>query len=1297
MHRLVPDFILQQFAAGKFQGRLPALAVFVDISGFSTITESLLQHGQHGAEVLAICMRAVFDPLIRGIYEQGGFIVGFAGDAFTALFPETADQSAPARAVTAGWLIQQRLRQNATQATVYGTFTFSVKVGIGIGTAEWGIVHARDDSRSSFYFKGSAISNCTVAEHLASQGDVILTSAVWPKVETQVSAEPVGRCFRLVAVNDAWQQPPKPVQLPPVEARPMARFVPYQLVTQRYSGEFRWVLNLFIALKGSPSHARVTRFMQAVFELQVLYGGLLNRIDFGDKGCHLLFFWGAPTAYENDVSRILNFILALRERSAIPLRAGITYRNAHAGFIGSPLHEEYTCYGRGVNLAARFMTAADWGEIWVDEEVAQRARGFRIGYRDERFFKGFTAREPVYTLDGHETKASEPFFSRQLVGREAELAQLEAFMAPLRDGRFAGVATISGEAGIGKSHLVHHFLETSSVLDAADIYLCQTDEILRQSLNPFRYWLREYFDQSPEQDEASNRQCFDRILDRLIENTADDVLRASLERGRSFLGALVDVRRPGSLHDRLEPQLRFENTLDALKALIKAESRQQPVLVVVEDGHWLDDDSGRFLRRLVRNVDAYPFALLITSREEIAPDLPAPEVATLSLSLPPLAETAVARLATGLLGRAAGPDLLRFLQQRSDGNPYLAEQLLLYLRENNLLRSSFSQENLAATGHLVPTDVQAVLVARLDRLVPAVKEVVQTAAVLGREFERPILAQMVDGSIDDGLEAATSEAIWRALDNRRYLFRHALMRDAAYSMQLHARLQQLHQQAAVAYETLYEADLASNYGQIAYHYDQGQVGVKALAYYERAAGQAKDNYQNEEALTYYRRALTLTGESDLETRYRLLLGQETVYNWLGRRQAQAEVLQALATAAEQLNEGTKKAQVALRHANLARLTSDYASALDAVDQALTMAAHMQDDVTKMEIYHLWGRTLWQQGDYDEARGKLEHALELARSKGDRRHQARNQHDIGVICFYQARYAAAQRWLEEALLSFRADQDDRGEANCLIMLGAIRRKVGQYLDGHQNYERALEICQASGWLHGKSFIYGHLGNSYFELGDYQQARVYHSEALTICREVNDREGEAVSLDTLGLIAHDSGDLQTATAHFEAALAIQQSIGDQRGQAYTETHLGYTLSRLEQFEAAEGFLQHARQLRQKLGEISPIVDSLAGLATNALASGEGNEAQWYVDQVLAHLEKQGINGVELPVQVYWICYQVLWASVSHRARARAVLQAGYELLQERAAAIQDEALRQQFLQAVPYNRALQQAWQGREFSA
>ena len=247
------------------------------------------------------------------------------------------------------------------------------------------------------------------------------------------------------------------------------------------------------------------------------------------------------------------------------------------------------------------------------------------------------------------------------------------------------------------------------------------------------------------------------------------------------------------------------------------------------------------------------------------------------------------------------------------------------------------------------------------------------------------------------------------------------------------------------------------------------------------------------------------------------------------------------------------------------------------------------------------------------------------------------------------------------------------------------------------KRALEICQASGWLHGKSFIYGHLGNSYFELGDYQQARVYHGEALTICREVNDREGEAVSLDTLGLIAHDSGDLQTATAHFEAALAIQQSIGDQRGQAYTETHLGYTLSRLEQFEEAEGFLQHARQLRQKLGEISPIVDSLAGLATNALASGEGNEAQWYVDQVLAHLEKQGINGVELPVQVYWICYQVLWASVSHRARARAVLQAGYELLQERAAAIQDEALRQQFLQAVPYNRALQQAWQGREFSA
>src|SRR5690606_27281839 len=133
----------------------------------------------------------------------------------------------------------------------------------------------------------------------------------------------------------------------------------------------------------------------------------------------------------------------------------------------------------------------------------------------------------------------------------------------------------------GKSHFVHHFLETSDVIDAADIFLCQTDEILRQSLNPFRYWLRDYFDQSPEQGEAINRQHFDHILDRLIQLTLDDTLRDTLARGRSFLGALVDLRWPESLYDRLEPQLRFENTLVALKTLIKAESQQQPVLIVL--------------------------------------------------------------------------------------------------------------------------------------------------------------------------------------------------------------------------------------------------------------------------------------------------------------------------------------------------------------------------------------------------------------------------------------------------------------------------------------------------------------------------------------------------------------------------------------------------------------------------------------------------------------------------------------------------------------------------------------------
>lgn len=509
MHYLVPHFILQNLARGNLNGKFPAAALFLDISGFSRLTDTLLQHDQHGAEVLASVIKTILDRLVQHVYEHNGFIGTFAGDAFLALFaPDPAvaagDEAlahACARAATAAWRMQQHMAANSDHSTPFGTFSVAAKIGIASGHVSWGILLSADESQATYYFQGTAVDGCAAAEHLAQQGEIIFSEEVYNLLAGSVTAEPVAGHYRLQQVT-AQLAPPQAINLPTVDIDLMARFFPREVILQRRSGEFRQIVTVFISLPTVRSEAQLALFSQTLFELAGQFDGLLNRLDFGDKGANLFFLWGMPVAYENDIERALDFVLALQSRTSIPINAGITYRIAYAGFSGSPLREEYTVYGRGVNLAARFMMAAPRGEIWLDKEIARRARQqFDIEFEARMDFKGFDKKQEVYVL--LERKETAELISDQgpMVGRRQELMQLAHFIRPLFDDRAAGTLILWGEAGIGKSRLIMALLEwlQAESKPESQAFFCQADQILRQSLNPFRHWLRHYF--------ASRHRC----------------------------------------------------------------------------------------------------------------------------------------------------------------------------------------------------------------------------------------------------------------------------------------------------------------------------------------------------------------------------------------------------------------------------------------------------------------------------------------------------------------------------------------------------------------------------------------------------------------------------------------------------------------------------------------------------------------------------------------------------------------------------------------------------------------------
>ncbi|MBK9926946.1 MAG: adenylate/guanylate cyclase domain-containing protein [Anaerolineales bacterium] len=516
MHRVVPEIIVENYKAGHFRGEFPAVGMFLDLSGFSAMTDTLMQHGQHGAEVLAGLMHGVFDPLVESIFEYGGKIVSFAGDGIMALYPIDADEKTLAlRALTSAWLIQQRMKEHPDRQTVYGKFTFSIKIGLSIGAVSWGILRAEDGKQATYYFRGTAVDGSADAEHRANAGEIILTDTFRELLNDALETSPLDSFHRFDGLRAKLPDPRSDIFLP-VDPGTSSIFMPEEVVVHDVRGEFRQIVNLFMRVPDLPD-TKLEQFVRIIFELREEYGGLLSRVDFGDKGCNVLILWGAPVAYENDIGRALDFILDLQARVDFPITTGITYYIAHAGYLGSEKCEEYTCYGWGVNLASRFMMGAPLGATWVDERIARRlSTRFNAEYVGSQKFKGFSAKQKVFELKSR-SDVEDVIYHGALVGREEELEALKKFAEPLWQGTFAGVLLVMGDAGIGKGRLVHEF-QFSELFEVhrALWAVCQSDQIFRKSFNPLRRWLFRYFGFSTSHSPEQRKDLFDAKIGALL-------------------------------------------------------------------------------------------------------------------------------------------------------------------------------------------------------------------------------------------------------------------------------------------------------------------------------------------------------------------------------------------------------------------------------------------------------------------------------------------------------------------------------------------------------------------------------------------------------------------------------------------------------------------------------------------------------------------------------------------------------------------------------------------------------------
>ncbi|MBX3475773.1 MAG: AAA family ATPase [Planctomycetes bacterium] len=769
MQNFVPAFVEQQRKEGRSSGKLSGTVLFVDVSGFTNLTEVAFKLGDAGAELMSRELTRIFDPMVNAVHQRGGFIAGFAGDAFTAIFPES--KGATKRALDAADEIVKFFAAHGTSKTRHGDFAFGVKVGAESGEIQWGLCTDPATKATTWYFRGPAVEGAATAEHSAQRGQVSSGSTLANHPDKAVDG-------------------PAPAPTEAVNDRTvLSHYFRDQLLEAGERAELRHVVPVFLTFRGVNDHAGIEYVFRALCAGCMRHGGTLNKIDFGDKGFTALVFFGAPIATENAEAVAVSFVAALppalADLKGVSISAGIDAGLVYSGILGGSSRNEWTCIGDAVNTAARLMTAAEPGQTLVSQRItAASEKRWEFANKGTRILKGKEKEAVVFSPSGLRGRMRGFVYRNPMLGRDAELAELQAFIDPIlaKEPKFVGVLRLLGEPGLGKTRLVAALRAKLEERGTPFHWITMPcDGVHKSGWNAVSTWLRSFFAISESASQEAKKKALEERYHALEKDSrVPESTRSELTRTMSFAADLVDCHWDDSPFARLDdPKLRHENRIIAVKELLRALAHTAPVVLEMEDTHWIDASTAAWLTAMTRNVAALPLAILATSRfadDGSKPELQiAQDAALKDFELKPISgEEFTQQMAKVLLGGDSELDVeaVRLITGKAKGNPFFTEQLILHLNETGELERGEQPKGDSGTTRRsklrikntdtarLPGSLSSLVTARIDRLSPEVRETVKHASILGVRFLSRVLGELLkrSGKVSRSLEELLIES-----------------------------------------------------------------------------------------------------------------------------------------------------------------------------------------------------------------------------------------------------------------------------------------------------------------------------------------------------------------------------------------------------------------------------------------------------------------------------------------------------------------------------------------------------------
>jgi len=870
-------------------------------------------------------------------------------------------------------------------------------------------------------------------------------------------------------------------------------------------------------------------------------------------GDGLMALFGAPLAHEDAPQRALYSALAIQARLAeygeklkprgikLQMRIGVNTGLAIVGSVGDELNIEYTALGDTVNLASRMESSAEPGAVQVTESTYQLTRGyFDFSDLGEIEVKGKEGPVHAYRVLGvlpihSRISASLIRGLSPFVGREMELDQLTYSYQQAKAGQGQVVGMV-GEPGVGKSRLLLQFRELLppeeyTYLEGGCIHYGDAIAYL-----PILGILRNCFDVSEGESEETSKQKMEGRLSSLNSKLANIL---------PPLQELLSLEVDDQTYLSLEPAQRRERVFEAIRYLLMAESQKRPLILAIEDLHWIDKTSEEFLSYFIEGLPGASILLLLLYRPEYTPAWVSKtyyrQIRVDQLPEKPSTDLVESILADGQVA----PEISCLIVTRSAGNPLFIEELTRGLLEAGTISKDNEHYVLSAepSGIQVPDTIQGIIASRLDRLSKGLKETMQVASVIGREFSFRLLEEVTGLGIPlkpylsqlQSLEFAYEKSLF---PEPEYIFKHALTQEVAYNSLLLKHRRETHERIGQAIEKLYPGTLEDFFETLAYHYAKSDDTGKALRYLKLAGDKSERNYSGWEALAFYRESIgILDTQSPTEARKREKL---SIY---------ISILDTLF----QLNfpEGS----------------------LETLLEAERLAEELGDEESLASVYPKFARYYGIVGNISLAMEYSKKCIGIAEKMGDAESMASAAMDICI-----------PMWLVGDILE----------------VANISRRVLEVLEEQQ---QGKDILFVGGWT-VYSGLSGWCGNSLSLLGEFEEAEAVLDKALRICLEVGDFLGMGWVEYQRSVYSFFSGDLGLIE-HARNAIERLEEIGIEGmlGDVWCFLGLGHYF--LGDYERAKDYAQKGlkRQLESGMPVLLTGVNYLSSLAFLAVGDTAG----------------------------------------------------------------------------------------------